>query len=120
MQEYLVRLKKVFVYFSHGIRIGEEPAMDIRQFVYMFQALGLADKNISICEVCQTCVASVSFMGIPEADRISFEGFLESFFNCIDVKTFDGLCTPDERLNNFLMNDFFPKIKAKTDLAIIW
>ena len=52
--------------------------------------------------------------------QLDFHMFCDALARCADVKTHDGVMSVASRLDNFLVSDFFQKIRSKTNLANLW
>ena len=119
LERHRPQLHKVFAHFAASDPHRE--AMDIREFLYMMQGLALVDyHNLDLREAAKVYVAVTSFVGDPAADKMDFDDFNEAVAWCCEVKTYDGIVPLEQRLDNFLVNEFFQKLRAKTNLAAAW
>lgn len=118
-RRYQQRLAKIFRHFA-ALDEGRRE-MDIREFVYMLKALGIVDhRALTLREATRTTVAVTGFIGDLERQRMQYTDFCEALVRCCDVKTHDGIMPIHERLDTFLVADFFQRVKAKTDIAALW
>lgn len=52
--------------------------------------------------------------------QLDFPTFCEVLACCADAKTHDGIMRVAPRLENFLVGEFFQKVRAKTNIATMW
>ena len=52
--------------------------------------------------------------------QLDFGMFCDVLARCADVKTHDGVMPIAARLDNFLVSEFFQRIRSKTDIASLW
>ena len=109
------------------------------------QSLGVADnRNLTLAEAARVVVTCTGFVGdavrhqvgleraavvctryqrlmpMHISAQLDFHMFCDALARCADVKTHDGVMSVASRLDNFLVSDFFQKIRSKTNLANLW
>jgi len=85
------------------------------------QSLSITDERIlTLEEAARVVVSHAGFIGDPLRHKLDFNMFCEALARCADVKTFDGVMPAAARLDNFLVGEFFQKIRSKTTIASLW
>merc|ERR1719238_285506 len=85
------------------------------------QSLGVTDnRNLTLAEAARVVVTCTGFVGDAVRHQLDFHMFCDALARCADVKTHDGVMSVASRLDNFLVSDFFQKIRSKTNLANLW
>ena len=116
---YRPRLRKVFAYFA--VSSPQHDRQDAREFLFMLKSLGCLDRHtLTLMESARIFCAVTCFLGDLECDRCEFSSWMRALAVCIDVKTSDGISQLGERIENYLVSEFFQRVRQRTNIAALW
>eukprot|EP00948_MAST-09A_sp_MAST-9A-sp1_P002684 g2684.t1 len=119
LDKYRQRLQKIFTYFA--VEKYSEGLMGTFELFYFINNIGILNKqNLKMETAIQTYVVVTGFLGFPYQDGLEFDKFVAFIARCLEVKTYDGMVSLDQRLNAAFAADLFQQVKTKTKIASLW